>query len=115
MDKTGMPFDHKQPKHIAPKDIKKFYKWTKGEIPHTIYGMSPQCWIDHKLFTEWLLKLFVKNIPQAQPVMLLLNGHSSHYTPEAIKVAAENDIILFACHQMLLMWLNHWMSAFLDL
>lgn len=71
------------------------YKWTKGEIPHTIYGMSPQCWIDHELFTEWLPKLFVKNILQAQPLMLLLDGHSSHYTPEAIKVAAENDIILF--------------------
>ena len=28
-------------------------------------------------------------------MLLLLDGHSSHYTPEAIKIAAENDIALF--------------------
>ena len=131
MDETGMPLDHKQPKCIAPKGIKKVhapssgnksqitilacsnavgtvlppmvifkgeclnYEWTKGEIPNTIYGMSPQGWIDHELFAEWLLKLFVKNIPQTRPVLLLLDGHSSHYTPEAVKIAAENEIVLF--------------------
>ena len=54
--------------------------------------MSLQGWIDHELFAEWLLKLFIKNIPQSRPVLLLLAGHSSHYTPEAIKIASENDI-----------------------
>ena len=39
------------------------YKCTKGEIPNTIYGVSPQGWIDHELIADWLLKLFVKNIP----------------------------------------------------
>ena len=151
MDETDMPLDHKQPKRIAPKDMKKVYgqlsgnksqitilacanavgtvlppmvifkgerlnyEWTKGEIPNTIYGMSPQGWIDHELFADWLLKLFIKNIPQTHPVLLLLDGHSSHYTPKAIKIAAENDIVLFVCHQIQLTWLNHLMSAFLDL
>ena len=71
------------------------YEWTKGEILNTIYGMSPQGWIDHELFAEWLLKLFVKNMPQTRPVLLLLDWHSSHYTPEAVKIAAENEIVLF--------------------
>jgi len=71
------------------------YKWTKGEVPITVYGMSPQGWIDQELFVQWLEKLFIKNIPDTCPVMLLLDGHSSHYKPEGIKVAAENDIVLF--------------------
>ena len=131
MDETGIPFDHKQLKRVAPKGLKKVYglssgnkyqitvlacanaagtvlppmvifkgerlnhEWTKGEVPNTIYGMSPQGWIDHELFNEWLQKLFIENIPQTRPVILLLDGHSSHYTPEAIKTAAENEIILF--------------------
>ena len=85
------------------------YERTKGEIPNTIYGMSPQGWIDHELFADWLLKLFIKNIPQTRPVLLLLDGHSSHYTPEAIKIAAKNDIVLFVCHQIQLTWLSHLM------
>ena len=116
MDETGIPLDHKQPKCIAPKGMKKVYgpssgnksqitilactnavgtvlphmvtlkgerlhyEWTKGEIPNTIYGMSPQGWTEHKLFTDWLLKLFINKIPQIHPVLLLLDGHSSHYT-----------------------------------
>jgi len=40
-------------------------------------------------------KIAYKNIPDTCPVMLLLDGHTSHYTPEAIKVAVKNDIALF--------------------
>lgn len=36
------------------------YEWTKGEIPNTIYRMSPQGWIDHEVCAEWFLKLFTK-------------------------------------------------------
>jgi len=52
------------------------YEWTKGEVPNTVYGLSPQGWIDQEfLFSGWK-KLFIPNIC---PVMLLLDGHSSHY------------------------------------
>ena len=30
------------------------HEWSQGEIPNTLYGMSPQGWIDHDLFVEWL-------------------------------------------------------------
>ena len=84
----------------------------KRKIPNTIYGMSPPGWIDHELFANWFLKLFIKNIPQTRPVLLLLYRHSSHYTLEGIKIAAENDIVLFVCHQIQLTRLDHLMSAF---
>ena len=35
-------------------------------------------------------------MPRSRPLILLLNGHSSHYCPSTIRLAAENGIILFA-------------------
>ena len=69
--------------------------WAKGEVPNTWYIMSPNGWIDQKLFTEWLQKLFNPNIPSTRPVLLLLDGHSSHFNPEAIKIATEAEINIF--------------------
>ena len=68
------------------------HDWTRGEVPDTLYGMSPQGWIDQELFALWLHKHFISNIP---PARLLLDGHSSHYTPEGVKLAAEEGIIMF--------------------
>ena len=34
------------------------HEWSQGEIPNTLYCMSPQGWIDHELFVEWLRNLF---------------------------------------------------------
>ena len=31
----------------------------------------------------------------ARPILLLLDGHSSHYNPEAVRLAKEKDVILF--------------------
>ena len=72
------------------------YEWTREEVPDTKYTMSPQRWTDHELFFEWLSKQFIKNIPPSQPVLLLIDGHSSHYNLEAIKFAAENILFLLA-------------------
>jgi len=49
------------------------HKWTRGVAPGTIYGISPQGWVDHELFVEWLIKLFVNSIPPLQPIILLLD------------------------------------------
>ena len=71
------------------------YDWVKGEVPDTKYGMSPNGWIDQDLFTTWLQKVFIPSIPPPRPVVLLLDGHSSHFNPEAIAVAAEEKIVIF--------------------
>ena len=69
---------------------------TTGEFPQTIYGLSPKGWMDMELFELWFIGLFLRTIPTARPVLLLLDGHSSHYSPAAIKMAAEEQVILFA-------------------
>ena len=70
------------------------HDYTKVEVPNTLYGMSKQGWIDSELFYCWLSNLFVPNIPPARPVLLLLDGHSTHYTPEAVRKAHDEGIIM---------------------
>ena len=61
---------------------------------------------------EWL---FIKITPPSRSVLLLLDGHSSHFTFEAIKFAAEKEIILFVCHLILLTCLTLDVSFFAPL
>ena len=69
-------------------------EWSQGEIPNTLYGMSQKGWTDQELFSYWMTDLFVKNIPPARPVMLLVDGHSSHYEPDTIRLAAQAGIVM---------------------
>ena len=66
-----------------------------GEIPGTQYGFSEKGWMQRKLFNSWFKKLFIRYAPASRPLLLLLDGHSSHYCPETLSFAAENDVIVF--------------------
>ena len=69
-------------------------EWTKGEVPCTLYGMSDKGWTDMELFSYWMKDLFLPSIPPTRPVLLLLDGHSSHYEPETIHYAASQDVVV---------------------
>lgn len=71
-------------------------KWTEGEVPGTLYGLSSNGWMTSNLVYFWFQCHFLEYIPPAHPVLLLLDGHSSHYCPETIKLAAESKVIVFA-------------------
>ena len=45
-------------------------------------------------FFPWLIEVFIKNIPPTRPVLLLLDGHSTHYTPEVTRAAAEQGVVM---------------------
>ena len=62
---------------------------------HTLYGMSENGRIDQELFFYWLKDLVLKCIPPEHPVVLVMDGHSSHYTPEALCGAAQEGDIVF--------------------
>ena len=68
---------------------------TEGEIPGTLYGLSKNGWIDSEIFEEWFERLFLTHIPPVRPVLLLLDGHSSHYQPSVIRKAANNGVVVF--------------------
>ena len=108
MDESGMPLDPRCPNVIAKRGQKKDqitivacvnaigqalppmvifegkylnHQRTEGEVPGTFYGMSDKGWTDQKLFQLWLKNNFVKYAVPNCPLLLLLDGYSSHYEP----------------------------------
>ena len=71
------------------------HDWTLGEVPGTFYGMSNKGWTDQELFKHWLKDHFLKYSVEARPLLILLDGHSSHYEPESKEFARNDEVILF--------------------
>ena len=67
----------------------------ENEIPGTIYGLSSKDWIDQDLFDQWF-DHFLCYAPSARPLLLMMDGHSSHYCPSVIHRASKNEVILMA-------------------
>ena len=70
-------------------------QWCVDEVPGTTYGLSDNGWMDMELFKGWFVKHFLQLVGSARPVLLLMNGHSSHCNLEAVDLAKKNDVILF--------------------
>ena len=54
------------------------HEWTKGEVVGTTYGRSAKGWVNTELFKEWLVNHFLKYASGGRPLLLVLDGHSSH-------------------------------------
>ena len=57
------------------------YQWTKGEVVGTRYGLSSNGWVDTDLFKSWLTDHLLKYAVGSRPLLLVLDGHSTHYQP----------------------------------
>ena len=68
---------------------------TIGEVPGTFYGLSDNGWMDTELCEEWFKNHFLHHASPVRPLLLLLDGHSSHYQPELLRIAAAEGVILF--------------------
>ena len=66
-----------------------------GEIPGTVYGFSKNGWTNSIIFDSWFKKLFLRYAPASRPIILFMDGHTSHYFPDTVAFAAENGVILF--------------------
>lgn len=51
--------------------------------------------MDMELFRCWFKSHFLRYAPASRPLLLLMDGHSSHVCPEIIRTAAAEGIILF--------------------
>ena len=67
----------------------------EGAVHGAYLGRSPSGWMDSDLFYGWIEGHFTKNIPPARPVVLLLDGHSSHINLETAKYAKKEEILLY--------------------
>ena len=70
-------------------------KLTEGEVPGTVYGLSSNGWMTSELLAEWFKGHFLYYAPASRPLLLLLDGHKSHYCPDFIRLAAAEGIIVF--------------------
>ena len=61
----------------------------------SMYGSSESGWIDGELFDLWFRHHFLSHTSPLHPLLLLFDGHSSHYSPSVINKAAKEGIILF--------------------
>ena len=76
-------------------DAKKLcHGWTREEVPGTSYGLSDKGWINTDLFDSWLDEHFLKHAVPARPLLLLLDGHSTHYQPQLIRLAREKGVLI---------------------
>ena len=66
-----------------------------GEVPDTMYGLSASGWMDAELFDQWFSHHFLAYAPPTRPLLLLLDGHSSHYQPDVVKKAADEKVLIF--------------------
>ena len=72
--------------------------YTAGGPDGALYGRQESGFMDSELFLKWFTKLF---LPHARPtpersVLLLVDGHSSHCSPEVIEAARANNVVLMA-------------------
>ena len=67
----------------------------QSEVPDTFYGLSDSGWMDSTLFEEWFKSHFLRHAPAARPLLLLLDGHCSHYNPSVLRMARDEQVILF--------------------
>ena len=55
---------------------------------------SDKGWITTELFESWFTEMFLPNAVAARPLLLLLDGHSSHYQPDVIHLAIEHEVLI---------------------
>jgi len=67
------------------------YLWTVGEVPGAIYGMTGKGWTNQQIFFHWLTH-FLKYANPGRPLLLLLDGHSSHFELSSIELAREKKV-----------------------
>ena len=71
--------------------------WTEGEPIGVRYSRSKSGWFDGPTFEDWFNTIFlshVRNIPGKK--VLLGDNLSTHFSPNVLKAAAENNIVM-AC------------------
>ena len=64
--------------------------WTAYEIPGTKYGLSEKGWITSERFEGLLVEHFLEHAVSCRPLLLLHDGHSTHYQPDVIRLGDDN-------------------------
>ncbi|CAF4033684.1 unnamed protein product, partial [Rotaria sp. Silwood2] len=83
------------PPFVIYKSKRLYQEWCSGGPPDTGYSNSENGWIDQQLFYEWFDQIFLqrtKDLPR--PLVLIVDGHGSHFKVETLRLAVQNEVIL---------------------
>uniref|UniRef100_A0A2A4K184 HTH psq-type domain-containing protein n=1 Tax=Heliothis virescens TaxID=7102 RepID=A0A2A4K184_HELVI len=58
------------------------------------YAASKRGWMETSIFYDYILKVFIPNLGEERPVLLLYDGHVSHVDDKVVALAVENDITI---------------------
>ena len=64
------------------------------EVTGTRYGLGGNGWINTELFEGWLEEHFIRHAVPGRSLLLLLDGHSTHYQPDMIRFARDHDVVM---------------------
>ena len=62
------------------------------------YGLSKNGWTDQEHFHGWLKEHFLTHAVPGCPLLLLVDGHSSHYDPAIIHFVKEHSFVPAPSH-----------------
>jgi len=81
------------PYYIIFKGKHLWESWCQGGPPGCFYNVSESGWMETQLFTEWFSSVFLVSVKHIKdPILLLLDGHASHISPEVIRLAKANNV-----------------------
>ena len=82
------------PMHIFP-GVRLRYDPLAGAVDGSYLGRSDNGWMQTHLFYGWVANHFVTHIPPERPVLLLVDGHTTHIDLYISKFCKENGILLY--------------------
>ena len=80
--------------HISPEKLFG-YNPLDGAVAGAYMGRSDNGWMVTQLFYGWLANHFVSYTPPERPVLLIVDGHTTHIDVEISKFCKENGILLY--------------------
>jgi hypothetical protein len=86
------------PPYIIYKSTRLYTEWCpKNVIKGVVYNGTKSGWTDEHCFYDYLEKLFIpatKHLPR--PLLLIFDGHYSHLSIKAVRLAIQNEIHLLS-------------------
>lgn len=56
--------------------------------------MTEKGWMTKEAFKDWFINLFLKEVIQQRPLVLLFDGHVSHISYELVKIARDDVYLM---------------------
>lgn len=85
------------PAYVIYKSEHLWSTWCEGGPPGTRYGRTKSGWFDTFAFSDWFRTTFIPAVRNLEgPKLIIGDNLSSHFNPEVLRLATENDI-KFCC------------------